>query len=124
MVPPQGQLLFNIFINDICDSIHTSQRLLFAYDLKVYRSISDVDDCKRLQHDIDSVQNWCHDNGMKLNLSKTTIKSILARQTVFILITNYVTIWWHAPSVLKISVFYWTESFTFTSILTAYFHKV
>jgi hypothetical protein len=30
---------------------------------------------KLLQHDIDSVQNWCFDNGMKLNLSKTTIIS-------------------------------------------------
>jgi hypothetical protein len=29
---------------------------------------------------------------------------------LLILITNYVTIWWHAPSVLKISVFYWSAS--------------
>jgi hypothetical protein len=48
---------------------------LFADDLKMYRSISDVDDCKLLQHDIDSVQNRCLDNDMKLNLSKTTIIS-------------------------------------------------
>jgi retron-type reverse transcriptase len=49
---PQGStldpLLFNIFINDICDSIHNSQSLLFADDLKIYHSISDVDDCKLL----------------------------------------------------------------------------
>jgi hypothetical protein len=48
-----GPLLFNIFVNDICDFIHNSQCLLFADNLKIYRSISDVDDCKRLQHDID-----------------------------------------------------------------------
>jgi hypothetical protein len=30
---------------------------------------------KLLQHDIDSVQNWCLDNGMKLSLSKTAIIS-------------------------------------------------
>jgi retron-type reverse transcriptase len=45
---PQGStlspLLFNIFINDICNSIHNSQCFLFADDLKMYRSISDVDD--------------------------------------------------------------------------------
>jgi hypothetical protein len=70
-----GPLIFNIFINDICDSIYNSQCLLFVDDLKIYRSISEVDDCKRLQHDIDSVQNWCLDNGMKLNLSKTNIIS-------------------------------------------------
>jgi hypothetical protein len=51
-------LLFNIFINDICDFIHNSRCLLSV------------------------------------------------------------------PSVLKISVFYWTASFTFTSTLTTYFHKV
>jgi hypothetical protein len=68
-----GPLLFNIFINDICDSIHNSKCLLFADHLKIYRSISDVDDCKLLQHDVYSVQNWCLNNDMKLNLSKTTI---------------------------------------------------
>jgi hypothetical protein len=76
-VVPQGStlgpLLFNIFINDICDSIHNSQCLLFTDDLKIYCSNSDVYDCKLLQHDIDSVQNWCLNNGMKLNFSKTTI---------------------------------------------------
>jgi hypothetical protein len=74
-----GPLLFNIFINDTCDSIHNSQCLLFANNLKIYRSISDVNDCKLLQHNIDSVQNWCLDNGMKLNLSKTTIISFYSQ---------------------------------------------
>jgi hypothetical protein len=55
--------------------IRNSQFILFADDLKIYRSISDVDGCKLVQHDIDSVQNWCLNNGMKLNLSKTTIIS-------------------------------------------------
>jgi hypothetical protein len=43
-----GPLLFNIFITDICDSIHNSQCLFFADDFKIYRSISDIDDCKLL----------------------------------------------------------------------------
>jgi hypothetical protein len=64
-----------MFINDIWVSIYNSQCLLFADDLKIYRSISNVDDCKLLQHDIDSVQNWCLDNSMKLNLGNTTIIS-------------------------------------------------
>jgi hypothetical protein len=64
----------------MCDSIHNSQCLLFADDLKIYRSINNVDDCKLLQHDIDSVQNWCLDNGMKLNLGKTTIISFTRKK--------------------------------------------
>jgi hypothetical protein len=74
-----GPLLFNIYINDICDAIHNSQCLLFADDLKIYRSISNVDDCKLLLHDINSVQNWCLNSGMKLNLSKTTIISFIRK---------------------------------------------
>jgi hypothetical protein len=34
-----------------------------------------VDDCKLLQHDIDSVQTWCLVSGMKLNFGKTTTTS-------------------------------------------------
>jgi hypothetical protein len=42
-VPQQstlGPLAFNILINNICASIHNSHSLLFADDLKVYRSIT------------------------------------------------------------------------------------
>jgi hypothetical protein len=70
-----GPLLFNIFINDICNSIHNSMYLLLADDLKIYHTIINVDDCKLLQHDIKSVHNWCLGNGMKINLGKTTIIS-------------------------------------------------
>jgi hypothetical protein len=59
----------------ICDSIHNSQCLLFADDLKIYRSIINVDDYKFLQHDIDSVQNRCLNKGTNLSLSKTTVIS-------------------------------------------------
>jgi hypothetical protein len=70
-----GALLFNIFINDICNSIHNSRYLLFADDLKIYHTIINVDDCKLLKHDINSVYNWCLVNGMQINLGKTMIVS-------------------------------------------------
>jgi hypothetical protein len=37
------------------------------------RNIRSVDGCKRQRSDIDSVQNWCLDNGMSLNVGKTTV---------------------------------------------------
>jgi hypothetical protein len=78
----QGPLLFNIFINDICDSIHNSQCLLFADNLKIYRSISDVDEYKLLRHDVDSVRSWCIDNGMKLNLGNITVISFTHKKNI------------------------------------------
>jgi hypothetical protein len=80
---PQGftldPLLFNLFINDICNSIHNSRYLLFADDLNIYRTIINVDDCKILQHDITSVHNWRLVNGMKSNIVKTTIISFSSK---------------------------------------------
>jgi hypothetical protein len=40
-----GLLLFNIFINDLCDEINHSKCLLFADELKVYRALSSPNDC-------------------------------------------------------------------------------
>jgi hypothetical protein len=43
--------------------------------LKIYHSITNVEGCKLLQYDIDTVQTSCLDNGMKLNTGKTEIIS-------------------------------------------------
>jgi hypothetical protein len=45
--------LFNIFINYLSARISHSKCLLFADDLKIYRDIKSVEDCKALQADID-----------------------------------------------------------------------
>jgi hypothetical protein len=45
---------------------------LFPDDLQIYCSINNVHDCKLLQSDIDSVRNWCFENGMIPNVGKTT----------------------------------------------------
>jgi hypothetical protein len=50
-----GPLLFNIFVNDICDSTSNSKNLLLYADLKIYRNINYVHDCQLLQTDINFV---------------------------------------------------------------------
>jgi hypothetical protein len=70
-----GPLLFNIFINDLCNAINHSRYLLFADDIKIFRAIRSPYDCSLLQSDIDSVQSWCTANFMKLNISKTRVIS-------------------------------------------------
>jgi hypothetical protein len=70
-----GPLLFNLFMNDLCDIINYSRYLLFADDIKIFRVIKSPNDCNRLQSDIDSVQGWCTANFMELNISKTRVIS-------------------------------------------------
>jgi hypothetical protein len=50
-------LLFNIFVNDICDYISNYTNLLFADGLKIYCNINNVHDCKLMQSEINSVKN-------------------------------------------------------------------
>jgi hypothetical protein len=64
-----------------------------------------IDYCT-MHHDINMVQNCCSVNGMKLNLGKSTnIFSIVKKLRLLILNINYVTHLYHAPSMLKISVY-------------------
>jgi hypothetical protein len=76
---PQGSvsepLLFNIFINDLCEIINHSSCLLLADDLKVYRAIKSPNDCFLLQSDIERVHEWFSANLMKPNLNKIRVIS-------------------------------------------------
>ena len=74
---PLGPLLFNVFINDICQSVHNSVPILYADDLKLIGKIKNFNDTAKLQHDIRQIENWCETNKMEINTSKT----ILVRYT-------------------------------------------
>jgi hypothetical protein len=73
--PVLGPLLFNVFINDICDAVAHSKYLLFADDIKIFRAVYSPQDCYLLQLDINSVQGWCTATCMKLNIGKTRVIS-------------------------------------------------
>lgn len=73
---PQGSLLgphlFIAFINDI-SSILSTESLLFADDVKIFKMISSQEDFALLQSNIYSVMDWCTTNNMKLNFSKCAV---------------------------------------------------
>lgn len=71
-----GPLLFLLFINDLPKTIRFSQSLLFADDLKLFRSISNLSDCYLLQQDIDALADWCDANYLVLNIKKCQIFSL------------------------------------------------
>ncbi|KAL1447350.1 hypothetical protein WDU94_005656 [Cyamophila willieti] len=69
-----GPLLFLIFFDDIKNVI-LSHFEIFADDLKISRVIHEHDDVLYLQNDINSILQWCSDNGMCVNSSKTVVVS-------------------------------------------------
>jgi hypothetical protein len=79
-----GPLFFNVFVNDLCDSIKHSRYLLFADDIKIYRAISSPEDCNLLQSDIDAIRDWCAANSMKLNIDKTNVITFSRKTNILI----------------------------------------
>ena len=63
-----GPLLFLIYINDLPSVIDYSNILLYADDVKLFRSDNSVVDY--LQNDLDRLASWCELNLLNLNLSK------------------------------------------------------
>jgi hypothetical protein len=43
---------------------------MYADDLKIYRTVSTLDDCSRLQKDLDIIQKWCNENDQLINTKK------------------------------------------------------
>jgi hypothetical protein len=69
-----GPLLFNIFVNDLA-GVLSEDCLLFADDLKIFARISSSSDQVKLQQSLNSVETWCADNAMVLNVSKCHVMS-------------------------------------------------
>ena len=68
-----GPLIFILFIN-LCALLQSS-KLLYADDLKIYRSICNSNDVRVLQGDINVLLKWCTRNGMEVNENKCKVIS-------------------------------------------------
>ena len=70
-----GPLLFLCHINDLPDRVSSKVRL-FADDCLLYRDIHSPEDHQALQDDLNSLQEWAVDWGMKFNADKCYILPI------------------------------------------------
>lgn len=80
-----GPLLFILFVNDLSDIFVSC--LLFADDLKIYRCISNEQDCEILQIELENLYEWCTKNRLYLNIDKCFIVSFTRKLNP--LIRNY-----------------------------------
>lgn len=63
------------FINDIAKCIKNSKILLYADDLKMYKEITIINDCLKMQNDINRLLIWSKSN-LKFNIDKCAVMSI------------------------------------------------
>ena len=85
-----GPLLFVIFINDLPDCCNNlCDVFLFADDAKMYKFISDVNDCSALNFCNQQVAEWTDQWLMKLNVDKCKVLSVIKHtNTSIVLITG------------------------------------
>ncbi|XP_055601610.1 uncharacterized protein LOC129750638 [Uranotaenia lowii] len=67
-------------MNDLCVLID-SEIIFYADDLKLYRTITDYEDCVSLQQDLDKLMIWCRVNAMEMNLGKCKILTFSRSRT-------------------------------------------
>ena len=84
-----GPLLFLCHINNLPDSV-TSQVRLFADDCLLYRQINNYGDQEKLQEDLNNLQKWANDWGMRFNAKKCYIMSIRQKTSKFYTLDNHV----------------------------------
>lgn len=81
-----GPLLFILFISDIGSCFRHSNYLLFADDMKIYRTVNTDADALLLQEDLDRLNVYCIANKLELNISKCNSISFCRKPHV----NNYV----------------------------------
>lgn len=79
-----GPLLFLIFINDVRDIFEDVLHCEYADDLKFYKSITQLEDCQKLQEKIERLLDFCKTHQMKLNVSKCKVVSFTKNTNRFI----------------------------------------
>lgn len=64
-----GPLFFNVLANDVTDNLNC-QSLLYADDMKLFCEIQSMEDCKLLQNNLITLNDWCRKNKLLLNVAK------------------------------------------------------
>ena len=65
-----GPLLFVLYINDMANSIKSSELQTFVDDTKIAHPIQSIADKELLQKDLNHMKSWSEDNNMQLNQEK------------------------------------------------------
>lgn len=79
-----GPLLFLLFIDSITKEINSSRYLLFADDIKIYARIDHVNDCSKLQEDINNIFKWSTSNKLSLNINKCNVLTFTRKKETII----------------------------------------
>ena len=65
-----GPVLFVIYINTMVERVKDSEVYLYADDMKIFREVNSVEDCHKLQGDLDNLFDWTKESLLKFHPDK------------------------------------------------------
>ena len=78
-----GPLLFLIFINDLPSTVTNCEILLYADDVKIFKTIKSADDALVLQSCFNQIVDWSASNKLAINCQKCKVVSYSRKKTKF-----------------------------------------
>jgi hypothetical protein len=82
---PQGSILgpalFLLYVNDLRDSVKTSEVAMFTDDTKLFSSVKCQDDAMLLQSDLRNLEHWSSVSGLTFNENKCKQQRITRKIT-------------------------------------------
>ena len=76
-----GQMLFLLYVNELPKAVETSKVACFADDTKALKQIDNQQDSVGLQNDINNLNSWATDNGLKFNQMRCKCQCITRKKT-------------------------------------------
>ena len=70
-----GPIMFVVYVNDMVEGIK-SYINLFADDAKIMRKVINIEDCRKLQEDLDRIYKWSQDWEMVFNAKKCHVMEL------------------------------------------------
>ena len=71
-----GPILFLLYSADLPAAVSHCKISMYADDTKIYKEITNIQDCLLLQQDLDSITNWAETWQMSLNPDKTKMLNV------------------------------------------------
>lgn len=71
-----GPLLSIFFINVLKIRMKYSEMLIYAGDTKIFMEVSELNDCMKLQNDLEVIYDWSIENRLPLYKNKTKILTL------------------------------------------------
>ncbi len=84
-----GPILFLCHINDLPTSVKSQVRL-FADDCLLYRPIKSIQDHLALQQDLEQLEKWAMNSGMRFNAKKCLVLSIRKKSTYYYSLDSHI----------------------------------